>query len=59
MFRWMVTFSPRHFTGCCNRPAFRDIFSADAEAYVEPHAEFVRSTLPQIDIWGILELTPQ
>lgn len=32
---WMVTFKPPHYTGCCNQPAFRDIFFADAKAYVD------------------------
>lgn len=32
---WMVTFKPPHYTGCCNQPAFRDIFLTDAKAYVD------------------------
>lgn len=39
--RWMVTFSPRHFTGCCNHHAFRDIFFADARAYVEMGVDMI------------------
>jgi hypothetical protein len=32
---WMVTFKPPHYTGCCNQPAFRELFFADAKAYVD------------------------
>lgn len=32
--RWMVTFGPRTFTGCCNHPAFRKLFFADAQHLV-------------------------
>lgn len=39
--RWMVTFSPRHFTGCCNHPAFRELFFADAKAYVEMGVDMI------------------
>lgn len=31
---WMVTFGPKTFTGCCNSPAFRDLFFADAQQLV-------------------------
>ncbi len=32
---WMVTFRPPHYTGCCNHPAFRELFFADARACVD------------------------
>lgn len=32
---WMVTFRPPHYTGCCNHPAFREIFFADAKTLVD------------------------
>jgi len=38
---WMVTFKPPHYTGCCNQPAFRDIFFADAKAYVEMGVDMI------------------
>jgi hypothetical protein len=31
---WMVTFGPRTFTGCCNHPAFRQLFFRDAQKLV-------------------------
>lgn len=32
---WMVTFGPRHFTGCCNSAAFRERFFADAGKLID------------------------
>ncbi|OGV82408.1 MAG: hypothetical protein A3K19_04070 [Lentisphaerae bacterium RIFOXYB12_FULL_65_16] len=32
---WMVTFKPPHYTGCCNHPAFRDLFFTAAKAHVD------------------------
>jgi len=32
---WMVTFKPPHYTGCCNQPAFRDLFFAAAKKQVQ------------------------
>lgn len=32
---WMVTFKPPHYTGCCNQPAFRDLFFAAAKQQVQ------------------------
>jgi hypothetical protein len=31
---WMVTFGPKTFTGCCNHPAFRQLFFAEAQRLV-------------------------
>jgi hypothetical protein len=36
---WMVTFGPRTFTGCCNSPAFRQLFFTDARRLVESGAD--------------------
>jgi hypothetical protein len=38
---WMVTFKPPHYTGCCNHPAFRAIFFADAKAYVDMGVDMI------------------
>jgi len=38
---WMVTFKPPHYTGCCNHPAFRDLFFADAKAYVDMGVDMI------------------
>ncbi|MFM8413907.1 MAG: LamG-like jellyroll fold domain-containing protein, partial [Planctomycetota bacterium] len=32
---WMVTFKPPHYTGCCNQPAFRELFFAAAKQQVQ------------------------
>ncbi len=32
---WMVTFKPPHYTGCCNQPAFRELFFTAAKKQVE------------------------
>ncbi len=32
---WMVTFKPPHYTGCCNSPAFREIFFNAARQHVD------------------------
>jgi hypothetical protein len=44
--RWMVTFGPRTFTGCCNSPAFRDLFFADAERLVKAGVDSIH-----VDDW--------
>ena len=31
---WMVTFGPKTFTGCCNHPAFRQLFFGEARRLV-------------------------
>jgi hypothetical protein len=33
--KWMVTFKPPHYTGCCNQPAFRDLFFNAAKRQVQ------------------------
>lgn len=33
--KWMVTFKPPHYTGCCNQPAFRDLFFNAAKQQVQ------------------------
>ena len=38
---WMVTFKPPHYTGCCNQPAFRDIFFADVKTYVDMGVDMI------------------
>lgn len=32
---WMVTFKPPHYTGCCNQPAFRELFFTAAKRQVQ------------------------
>jgi len=43
---WMVTFGPRTFTGCCNHPAFRKLFFADAEKLVRAGVDSIH-----VDDW--------
>ncbi len=43
---WMVTFGPRTFTGCCNHPAFRKLFFADAEKLLRAGADAIH-----VDDW--------
>ncbi len=45
---WMVTFGSRHFTGCCNSPAFRAIFFKAAKAYLDAGVDLLH-----VDDWAM------
>ncbi len=45
---WMVTFGPRIFTGCCNHPAFRELFFADAEKLLRAGVDSIH-----VDDWAM------
>jgi hypothetical protein len=45
---WMVAFSPRHFTGCCNNPAFRNFFFTDAKKLLDSGVDAIH-----VDDWGM------
>ena len=38
---WMVTFKPPHYTGCCNQPAFRDLFFTAARQQLQIGADML------------------
>ena len=38
---WMVTFKPPHYTGCCNQPAFRELFFTAARQQLQIGADML------------------
>ena len=46
--RWMVTFGSKIFTGCCNNPAFRKLFFADARTLVTRGVDSIH-----VDDWAM------
>jgi len=45
---WMVTFKPPHYTGCCNHPAFRELFFQAAKQLVDSGVDLLH-----VDDWAM------